>query len=293
MTTDYMIRATAADNSIRAFAITARDTVEEARARHDTSPVVTAALGRLLCASAMMSMMDKEDTGLLTIQVIGDGPIGGITVTASGEGILKGFSNSNTVELPPKSKAKLDVGTAIGNGILRVMREVSASNGEPYIGTVELVSGEIAEDLTYYFAQSEQTPSTVGLGVLVDTDITVKRAGGFIIQLMPDVSDASIDLLENNIQKIRPVTELLDEGYTPEMLLEELLAGMQISFLEKREVSYNCDCSRKRVEKSLAALPGKDISDMINDGKNIEVRCQFCNARYEFTPEELKEMEDS
>ena len=294
---DYMLRATAANDTIRAFAITAKDTIEEARRRHDTAPVVTAALGRLLCGGAMMCMMEKEDEGLLTLQVLGDGPVGGITVSASPDGLLKGFANETNVELPLKYPGKLDVGTAVGSGILRVMREQKraeadpfAAAGEPYIGTVELVSGEIAEDLTYYFAQSEQTPSAVGLGVLVDKDITVRCAGGFIVQLMPDVTDEAISLLEQNIQSIRPVTELLDEGMTPEGLLEELLKGMDVTVLEKRPVAYRCDCSRERVTKSLAALPKEDLQEMIDDAKPVEVRCQFCNEKYEFAIEELKKL---
>lgn len=290
---DYMIRMTAAEETVRAFAVTARNTIEEARRRHDSSPVVTAALGRLLCGGAMMCMMEKEDEELLTLQVMGDGPIGGITVTASPNGLLKGFANETNVELPLKYPGKLDVGSAVGSGILRVMRERSRTEnafsaaGEPYIGTVELVSGEIAEDLTYYFAQSEQTPSAVGLGVLVDTDISVRCAGGFIVQLMPDASDETIGLLEANLQGLRPVTELLNEGMSPENMLGELLKGMDAALLEKRRVAYRCDCSKERVAKSLAALPREDLREMIEDGKPTEARCRFCNERYEFSTEEL------
>ena len=285
---DYMIRATAAGETVRAFAITAKESVEEARKRHNTSPVVTAGLGRLLCGAAMMSMMEKEEQDLLTVQVIGDGPMKGMTVTANPAGILKGFANVTDVDVPPKYKGKLDVGTAVGKGILRVMRDVGAA--EPYVGTVALVSGEIAEDLTYYFAQSEQTPSAVGLGVLVDTDCTVINAGGFIIQLMPDVSDEVLSALEKNIQAIKPVTEMLAEGMTPEDMLAELLDGMEMSVLERREVAYTCDCSRQRVIRSLVALNEKDLQELIDDGKPVEVRCEFCNERYEFTSEELAEL---
>lgn len=296
-TKDYMIRATAADDTIRAFAITAGNTVEEARSRHDTAPVVTAALGRMLCAASMMSMMEKDEKGLLTVQVLGDGPIGGITVTASGDGILKGFANETNVEVPHKYKGKLDVGSAVGRGILRVMRErrrdeadIYDEPNDPYIGTVDLVSGEIAEDFTYYFAQSEQTPSAVGLGVLVDKDISVRCAGGFIVSLMPDVSDETISLLEDNIKNIRPVTELLEEGLSPEELLEEILRGMDVCVLERRDVSYRCDCSMERVTSSLLALPASDLNEMIEDNKPVEVRCQFCNERYEFSVDMLKKM---
>ncbi len=293
--TDYMIRATAADDTIRAFAVTAKETTEEMRKRHDTAPVVTAALGRLLSAAAMMCRMQKEEQGLLTIQVLGDGPIGGMTVTAGPDGLLKGFANATNVEVPLKYPGKLDVGTAVGNGILRVMRERRSGKddpygvpGEPYVGTVQLVSGEIAEDLTYYFAQSEQTPSAVGLGVLVDKDVTVRCAGGFIVQLMPDASDESIEKLEANIRALRPVTEMLDDGMSPEALLEALLSGMEINFLEKTEIGFRCDCSKERITKSLMALPKEDLQEMIDDNKPIEVRCQFCNEQYEFGVEEIR-----
>lgn len=296
---DYMIRVTAAEDTLRAFAITAKDTTEEMRKRHDTLPVVTAGLGRLLAAGAMMCRMDKEDNGLLTLQVLGDGSIGTMTVSASPDGLLKGFANENHVEVPLKYPGKLDVGAAVGNGVLRVMRERrnDGENGfsnaaEPYVGTVQLVSGEIAEDLTYYFAQSEQTPSAVGLGVLVDTDLSVKCAGGFIVQLMPDATDETIERLEENIQSLRPVTEMLDEGMSPEELLGELLSGMEWHVLEKSDVAYRCDCSKERIVKSLIALPKEDLQEMIDDGKPIEVRCQFCNDRYEFSVEELRTMMD-
>ena len=285
---DYQIRATAAEDTIRAFAITAKDTVEEARKRHHTFPVVTAALGRMLCGGAMMSMMEKEEDNLLTLQVIGDGPMQGITVTASPTGVLKGFANVTNVDIPAKYKGKLDVGAAVGKGILRVLRDTGAP--EPYVGTVALVNGEIAEDLTYYFAQSEQTPSAVGLGVLVDTDWTVLCAGGFIIQLMPEASENTISTLEENISQIRPVTEMLSQGLTPENILEVLLNGLQPTILEKREVSYHCDCSRDKIIRSLISLNKKDLQEMIDDAKPIEVRCDFCGDRYEFSPEDLRQL---
>ena len=268
---DHQIRATAANDSIRAFAIYAKDTVEEARKRHKLSPVVCAALGRVLMGAAMMSRMEKDDRNLLTIQIIGDGPIGGITVTASPSGILKGFSNHPHVEVPPKYAGKLDVGAAVGNGFLRVMRDSGGS--EP---------GEIAEDLTYYFAQSEQTPSAVGLGVLVDTDCTVRTAGGFIIQLMPDTPDEYISILEKNLSGLSPVTELLSDGLSPEDILKAVLDGMDVNIVEKRNVSFNCDCSRDKVIKSLLSLNPADLQEMIDENKPIEVYCDFCGERYTF-----------
>ena len=285
---DYKIRMTAAEDTIRAFAITAKDTVEEARTKHDTSPVATAALGRLLCGASMMSMMEKEAADLLTLQVIGDGPLKGITVTVSPTGLLKGLVNVPQVDVPPKYKGKLDVGRAIGNGFLRVLRDTGVP--EPYVGTVELVNGEIGEDLTYYFAQSEQTPSAVGLGVLVDTDWSVLCAGGFILQLMPDASELTIQTLEEHIAAIPPVTQMLSQGYTPEKMLEALLDGLHPSLLEKQPVAYTCDCSREKVTRSLISLNRKDLEEMIVDAKPIEVRCDFCGQTYVFMPDELKEL---
>ena len=283
---DYMIRAVAGNDEIRAFAITSRELTEYARAAHDTSPVVTAALGRLLSGGAMMGMMMKDESDLLTVQVRGDGPVGGITVTADNRGHVKGFPNVSDVDIPLKYRGKLDVGGAVGNGFLRVMRDTGAK--EPYVGTVQLQTGEIAEDLTYYFAQSEQTPSAVGLGVLVDTDRTVKHAGGFIVQLMPDTSDEVITTLEENLKNLPSVTEMLGEGKTPEGILEEVLSGLTVRVTEQLPVSFTCNCSRERIEKSLISLPKTDLQEMIDDGKPVEVRCQFCCKTYEFSVEELK-----
>lgn len=287
-----MLRAAAKRNDgkeeIRAFAITAKETVETARQNHNTTPVVTAALGRMLSGAAMMGMMMKDERDLLTLQVRGDGPIGGITVTADNDGHVKGFANENNVDIPLKRRGKLDVGGAVGNGFLRVMRDTGAK--EPYVGTVELMTGEIAEDLTYYFAQSEQTPSAVGLGVLVDTDYTVKRVGGFIVQPLPDATDETIELLENNIKNIQSVTDMLDAGLSPEDILREVLKGMDVSVLETKNVSFVCDCGRERIMKSLIALPNEDIQEMIDEGKPIEVRCQFCNKTYDFSVDTLQEI---
>ena len=283
---DYMIRATAGNEELRAFAITSRETAEFARKAHDTWPVVTAALGRLLSGGAMMGMMMKDESDLLTVQVRGDGPIGGITVTADNRGHVKGFPNVSEVDIPLKYRGKLDVGGAVGNGFLRVMRDTGAK--EPYVGTVELQTGEIAEDLTYYFAQSEQTPSAVGLGVLVDTDRTVKYSGGFIVQLMPDTSDETITKLEENLKTLPSVTKMLGEGKTPEGILETVLSGMDVHVNEKIPVSFTCNCSRERIERSLISLPRTDLQEMIDDGKPVEVRCQFCCKKYEFSIGELK-----
>ena len=214
---DYIVRATAKQAQIRAFAITSKELVETARQKHNTSPVVTAALGRLLSAGAMMGSMLKADTDILTLQLKGDGPMHGLTVTADAKARVKGYADVPDVLLPPNAKGKLDVGGAIGNGILSVIKDMGLK--EPYVGQVALQTSEIAEDLTYYFATSEQVPSAVGLGVLMNKDNTVRQAGGFIVQLMPNAEEEVIEKLEKNLAQITSVTELLDQGYTPEMLL--------------------------------------------------------------------------
>ncbi|MDD2957690.1 MAG: Hsp33 family molecular chaperone HslO [Lachnospiraceae bacterium] len=285
---DYMIRATAADSQIRAFAASTREMTETARAAHNTSPVATAALGRLLCGGVMMGSMMKGDKDLLTLQIKGKGPIGGIVVTADSKGHAKGYVNHPAVAIPANAKGKLDVSGAIGPGMLQVIKDMGLK--DPYVGSCELQTGEIAEDLTYYFAISEQVPSSVGLGVLMEKNNTVKQAGGFIIQLMPFTSDEIIDKLEKKLAEVRPVTAMLDSGMTPEMILEELLVEFGLEINEKTEISYHCDCSKERVEKALISIGKKEIREMINDGKPIEVNCHFCSKNYEFSVDELKDI---
>lgn len=285
---DYIVRATAADNQIRAFAITSRDLVEEARKRHNTSPVATAALGRLLTAGAMMGAMMKGEKDILTLQIKCGGPIGGLTVTADSHANVKGFVEHPDVMLPPNAKGKLDVGGALGLGILNVMKDMGMK--EPYVGQTELKTGEIADDLTYYFANSEQVPSSVGLGVLMEKDNTVKQAGGFIIQLMPFAEEAVIDRLEKKLTSMESVTSYLDRGCTPRQLLEDLLGEFGLEFLEETEARFRCNCSKERVEKVIASVGRKDLNEMIQDGKPIEVKCHFCNTAYEYTVEDLKKI---
>ena len=270
---DYIVRATAADDAIRAFAITSKEMVEEAKNHHNTSPVVTAALGRMLSAAAMMGVMMKGEDDMLTLQIQGSGPMKGITVTADAKGNVKGFPNVADVMLPPNKDGKLDVGGAIDLGILRVIKDMGLK--EPYVGTVPLQTGEIAEDLTYYFATSEQVPSSVGLGVLMNKDNTVAQAGGFIIQLMPFTSDEVIDKLESNIKDLPSVTAMLSEGKTPEEILETVLDGFEITIHDTIETGFHCDCSAERVERSLCSLGEEDVKDIIAEGKPIEVKCQF------------------
>lgn len=285
--TDYIVRATAADNQIRAFAATTRDVVETAREHHGTSPVATAALGRLLTAGTMMGSMMKNDTDMLTLQIRGDGPLGGITVTADAHGDVKGYVLNPEVMLPPKN-GKLDVGGAVGIGLLNVIKDMGLK--EPYVGQTILVTSEIAEDLTYYFANSEQVPSSVGLGVLMEKDNTVRCAGGFIIQLMPFAEEKTIDKLEENIKKVTSVTELLDKGYTPEQLLEELLGNLGLEITDTMPSRFYCNCSKERVEQAVVSIGRKDIQEMIDEGEDIEVKCHFCNTAYTYTIEELKEI---
>ena len=285
---DYLVRATAADAQIRAFAATTRQMVETARQKHDTSPVVTAALGRLLTAGSMMGSMLKGEEDLLTLQVTGDGPMGGMTVTADSKGHVKGYANEPQVILPANSQGKLDVGGAVGSGILRVIQDSGLK--DPYVGQTVLQTGEIAEDLTYYFATSEQVPSSVGLGVLMERDNTVRQAGGFIVQLMPFAEEETISRLEQNLGKIRSVTSMLDEGLTPEELLGLVLEGMDIQFRDTCEVEFSCSCSKERVEKALISIGREERDKMIADGEPIEVKCHFCNKGYQFSVQELEEI---
>lgn len=282
---DYIVRATAADGQIRAFAATTRDLVEEARKAHNTSPVATAALGRLLTAGAMMGIMMKGEKDLLTLKACGDGPIGGLVVTADSGGAVKGYAYHPQVMLPPNEKGKLDVGGALGIGMLSVIRDIGLK--EPYVGQTILVSGEIAEDLTYYYATSEQIPSSVALGVLMNRENTVRQAGGFIIQLLPDAADEVIDRLEQAISETEPVTALLEDGRTPEQILEQVLSPFQVDILERKDTRFFCGCHKERVEKALISIGKKELQAMIDDKQPVEVNCHFCGRSYEFTVDEL------
>lgn len=283
---DYIIRATAAGGQIRAFAATTKDLVEYARSVHNTSPVATAALGRLLTAGAMMGVMMKGEKDILTLKIQGDGPIEGLTVTADSAGNVKGYVFNPSVMLPPNAQGKLDVGGALGVGVLSVIKDIGLK--EPYVGQTILVTGEIAEDLTYYYATSEQTPSSVSLGVLMNRDNTVKQAGGFMIQLLPGASEEAISALEKKLSEIQSVTSMLDKGKTPEMILEYILGDFGLEINEKLPANFYCNCTRERVEKALISIGEKEIKDMIQDGKPIEVNCHFCNKNYTFSIEDLK-----
>ncbi|WP_026890742.1 Hsp33 family molecular chaperone HslO [Lacrimispora aerotolerans] len=285
---DYIVRATAGDHQIRAFAATTREMVEEARKAHNTSPVATAALGRLLTAGSMMGIMMKGKDDILTIKIQGSGPIEGLTVTTDSKGNVKGYVFNPDVMLPPNQAGKLDVGGAVGEGVLSVIKDIGLK--EPYLGQTILVGGEIAEDLTYYYATSEQTPSSVALGVLMNKENTVRQAGGFIIQLLPGASDEMIDNLEKKLGEITSITTLLDEGQTPEMILEHILGEFGLDIMERIPTRFHCNCDKSRVEKALISIGRKELQEMIDDGKNIDVNCHFCNKNYEFTVEDLKDL---
>lgn len=285
---DYIVRAAAAGGGIRAFAAVTKELTEKAREIHQTSPVVTAALGRLLTAGAMMGIMLKGERDLLTLTVRGDGPVQGLTVTADAAGRVKGFPYRADVWIPRKKNGKLDVGGAIGRGTLTVVRDQGMK--EPYSSQVQLQTGEIADDLTYYFVTSEQVPSSVGLGVLVDRDQSVRQAGGFIVQLMPGAAAETIDALEQNLGRISSVTSMLEEGLTPEDIIGRLLDGMDPEILDTRPTEFYCGCSRERVAKVLISLGRKELQDMIDEGKPAELHCHFCNRQYTYTTEEMKEL---
>lgn len=284
---DYIVRAIAAGGQIRAFAATTKDTVEKARQLHNTSPIATVALGRLLTGGVMMGVTMKNDSDILTVQIKGNGPIGAMTVTADPKGNVKGFVANPEVMLPLKD-GRLDIAGAVGIGVLSVIKDIGLK--EPYVGDTILITSEIADDLTYYYATSEQIPSSVGLGVLMDKDNTVEQAGGFIIQLMPDATEEVIDKLEKRIKEIKSVTHMLENGMTPEKILEYILGGMDLEILDTIPTQFYCNCSKERVSKAVMSIGVKELKEMVDDNKPIEVNCHFCNSHYTFSPQELGQM---
>lgn len=285
---DYIVRATAGNGSIRAFCATTRELTEYARACHNTSPVVTAALGRLLTAGAIMGSMQKGAEDVLTLQLRGAGPMKGITVTADSNANVKGYPIVADAMLPPNSVGKLDVSGAIGPGMLTVIKDMGLK--EPYVGQVELISGEIAEDIAYYFTTSEQVPSAVALGVLMEKDNTVKQAGGLIIQVLPGASDEQIEELENRLNHMQSMTTLLEAGYTPEVMLDYILGDMNLNILDIIPTQFSCNCDKERVEKVVISLGKKELKSIIDDGEPIELKCHFCNKAYEFSIDEIKKL---
>lgn len=285
---DTIIRGMAADNQVRFFCAYTKELVETGRVLHNTSPVATAALGRLLTAGAIMGSMCKNDSDVLTLQIQCSGPIGGLTVTANAKADVKGYVNNPNVLLPPSDKGKLDVGKALDLGVLSVIKDIGLK--EPYIGQSNLVSGEIAEDLTYYFATSEQIPTSVALGVLMEKNNTVKHAGGFIIQMLPFAEESLISDLEERLKDFSSITSLMEQGMTPTDMINKLFKGYDITMNDSITPNYHCDCSKERVEKAIMSISRKDIEEMIADNEPIEVNCQFCNKHYIFTPDDLKKM---
>ena len=285
---DYIVRASAAKGMIRAFACTTKGIVEYAKNVHNTSPVVTAALGRLMSAAAMMGSMMKNEEDLLTLKIEGSGPMKAAIATATAKGNVKAYPFVPDVILPPNSKGKLDVAEAIGVGILSVISDIGLK--EPYVGQVELISGEIAEDITYYYATSEQIPSSVALGVLMNKDNTVNSAGGFIIQLMPFCPEEVIEKLESIIPTLAPITVLLNEGKTPEQILKLILGDLELEINDKLDISFKCDCSKEKIEKALISIGAKELNEMIDEGKDIEVACHFCSKKYNLGVDELEEL---
>lgn len=285
---NYIVRATAANGQIRAFAAVTTDLVNEARKTHDTSPVVSAALGRTLTMAGMMGSTLKGDKDLITIIIKGDGPMRGLTVTADSHGTVKGYPYVPVVDIPPKPNGKLDVSGAIGNGVLTIIRDLGLR--EPYIGQLALVTGEIAEDFTYYYMQSEQIPSVIGLGVLTNATEFIAHAGGFMIQLMPDAKDETISYLEQRVPQIPSVTEMMEKGYDAEGMLKFILGELEFHITEKTELQYDCNCSKERFREGLITLGHKELKAILEEDEKAEVLCHFCNTPYQFEKQELEEM---
>ena len=287
---DRILRATAADGFIKMSAVSAKDTVQRAKDIHKCTPTTAAALGRTLCAASMLGNLLKEDNGSLTIRINGGGPIGSVIAVSDSKGYVRGYVTNPAVDLPLRSDGKLDVGGAVGrDGMLTVSRDIGLT--QPYVGSTELVSGEIAEDLTAYLLESEQVPSACGLGVLIDTDLSVKAAGGFIVQLMPGAPDEYIDVLEENIFMMDQLTTILSEDGL-EAVFEQVLKGLPYHIVDEDEVGYRCYCSRERVGDAILGVGEGELESMINEGKDIDVSCQFCDTVYTFTPDDLRKLLD-
>lgn len=286
---DQIVRAMTKDGWAKAVAITSTGIVERARQMHKTLPTATAALGRLLSATSMMGNMQKVEDGSITVQIKGGGPLGTLLAVSDAEGNVRGYVDNPQISLLEKYRGKLDVGAAVGNdGMLTVIRDLRMK--EPYVGSVELVTGEIAEDITQYFAQSEQTPTACALGVLVDTDQSVRAAGGYMVQLLPGAPDEVIDRLEAAISGCGPVTKMLDSGMDAETVLKTVLADFEVEILETTPVEYRCYCSRERVTRTLISLGVDELEDIVRKGETIHIDCQFCDTVYDYTPEDIRQL---
>ena len=284
---DYLVRGMSMDGFVKAVAIRSTELVRRGAEIQKTTPNATAAFGRALTAASMMGNMQKVENGSMTLQIRGGGPIGTITVVSDAEGNVRGCVTEPRVPLVEKYPGKLDVGATVGtNGTITVIRDLQMK--EPYIGSTELVSGEIGDDVTAYFAQSEQIPTACALGVLVDRDQSVKVAGGYIVQLLPGAPDEIIDRLEAGVQKAGAVTPMLEQGMTPEDMLGQVCGDLGVVFLETTEIGYKCYCSRERVEAALISLGRKELQEIADEGKSFPVECQFCDTVYSFTPEDIQ-----
>lgn len=286
---DYLIKAIDEVGKVRIYVARSTALVEKARLTHNTSPTATAALGRTLTAGVIMGAMMKNDTDVLTLKISGDGPAGNIYVVARNNGVVKGYIDNPAADLPSKENGKLDVGSLVGtNGSIRTIMDLGLK--EPYVGQSKLITGEIAEDLANYYAYSEQQPSAVSLGVLVDKDISVKAAGGYIIQLLPGVSDEDINKIEKILANIDPVSTMIDNGMTPEEIMEHSLGDLNMQILEKSDIEFKCDCTRERIERVIISLGKKEIDDIIKEDGQAEIVCHFCNTKYLFNEEELTKL---
>lgn len=284
---DEIVRILAKDAPVKAVAITGQGLVERARVIHDTWPVATAALGRTLLAASMMGDMLKEERGSVTLRINGGGPLGTVTAVSDSEGNVRGYVQNGAVDVPRKAHAKLDVGAAVGSeGDFTVIKDMGMK--DPYVGSVQLVGGEIAEDLAAYYAESEQIPTACALGVLIAPDQSVSAAGGYIIQLLPGAEDSVIDKIEAGIARVGPVSGILAEGATAEELLRRVLSGFDLEVLEHSPVEYRCYCSRERVSRALVAMGREELESMIREQGSAELTCQFCDAIYHFSKEELE-----
>ena len=285
---DYLVRGMTLDGLVKVVAIRSTETVREGARIQGTTPNATAAFGRALTAASMMGNMQKVDNGSMTLQIKGDGPIGNIVCVSDATGNVRGYVYEPNVPLVEKHPGKLDVGATVGNGTLTVIRDLQMK--EPYVGSIPLVSGEIGDDVTAYFAQSEQIPTACALGVLVDTDLSVKVAGGYLIQLLPGATEETIDAVERGIQRAGAVTAMLEQGMTPEDILGQVCGDLGVVFMETTEVCYKCYCDRERVTAALISLGRKELTEIADEGKTFPVECQFCDAIYQFTPEDIRKI---
>ena len=285
---DYLVRGMTMDGLVKVVAIRSTELVRKAAEIQGTTPNATAAFGRALTAASMMGNMQKVENGSMTLQIKGDGPIGGMVCVSDPTGNVRGYVYNPKVPLVEKFPGKLDVGATVGAGTLTIIRDLQMK--EPYVGSIELVSGEIGDDVTAYFAQSEQTPTACALGVLVDTDMSVKVAGGYLVQLLPGATEETITAVEEGIRRAGAVTAMLEAGMTPEDILGQVCGALGVVFMETTEVSYKCYCSRERVTAALISLGRKELQEIADEGKTFPVECQFCDVVYEFTPEQILEI---